>query len=64
VSGSKKTALLTDDQYAAGIERIRSVLRLSTPDEQPVFKVDIAMMMQCGGWPPKLIVSRRPRLCG
>jgi hypothetical protein len=48
VSGSKKTALLTDDQYAAGIERIRSALRLSTPDEPPVFKVDIAMMMQCG----------------
>jgi hypothetical protein len=40
--------LPTDDQYAAGIEGIRSALRLSKPEERPVFKVDIAMMMQCG----------------
>jgi hypothetical protein len=41
-------ALLTDEQYAAGIERIRSTLRSAKPEERPAFKVDIAMMMHCG----------------
>lgn len=46
--GCSQMALLSDDQYAAGVERIRSALQVSKPDEPPVFKVDIAMMMQCG----------------
>jgi ubiquinone/menaquinone biosynthesis C-methylase UbiE len=46
--GCSQMALLTDEEYAAGIERIRSILRSSKLDEPPVFKVDIAMMMQCG----------------
>jgi hypothetical protein len=46
--GCSQMTLPTDDQYAAGIEGIRSALRLSKPEERPVFKVDIAMMMQCG----------------
>jgi hypothetical protein len=41
-------ALLSDEQYAAGIEGIRSVLQHSRPEDSPTFKVDIAMMMQCG----------------
>jgi hypothetical protein len=40
--------LLTDEQYAAGIERIRAALRRSLPGGPHVFKVDIAMLMQCG----------------
>jgi SAM-dependent methyltransferase len=31
--GCSQMALLTDDQYAAGIERIRSTLHLSKPDD-------------------------------
>lgn len=47
-NGCSQMALLTDRQYAAGIERIESALRLSDRDNSPVFKVDVAMMMQCG----------------
>jgi SAM-dependent methyltransferase len=47
-NGCSQMALLTHEQYAAGIERIRSVLQHSKPDEPPPFKVDMAMMMQCG----------------
>jgi hypothetical protein len=46
--GCSQMALLTDEQYAAGIKRIRSALRSSKPNQPPVFKVYIAMMMQCG----------------
>jgi ubiquinone/menaquinone biosynthesis C-methylase UbiE len=46
--GCSQMALLTDEQYAAGIERINSAIRFSKSDEPPVFKVDIAMMMHCG----------------
>ena len=38
-------ALLTDEQYAAGMERIAAALHRSR-GERPEFKVDIAMM-QC-----------------
>lgn len=41
-------ALLTDAQYAAGIERIKSAIRNAKSDEPPVFKADIAMIMQLG----------------
>jgi SAM-dependent methyltransferase len=47
-NGCSQMALLSDEQHAAGIERIRSALRSSQPNKPPVFKVDIAMMMQCG----------------
>ena len=47
-NGCSQMALLTDEQYAAGIERIRSAIRRSKPDAPVLFKVDIAMMMQCG----------------
>jgi len=46
--GCSQMALLTDEQYGAGIERIRSALRSANPEDPPAFKVDIAMMMQCG----------------
>jgi hypothetical protein len=39
-------ALLTDEQYAAGMERIAAALR-RPGSEPPEFIVDIAMMMQC-----------------
>jgi SAM-dependent methyltransferase len=46
--GCSQMALLTDEQYAAGIERIHSAIRLSQSSEPLVFRVDIPMMMQCG----------------
>jgi SAM-dependent methyltransferase len=47
--GCSQMALLTDEQYAAGIERIHSALCLSKPDQPPpVFRADIAMMLLCG----------------
>jgi SAM-dependent methyltransferase len=46
--GCSQMALLTDEQYAAGIERIRSALRSGKPEEPRAFEVDIAMMMHCG----------------
>jgi ubiquinone/menaquinone biosynthesis C-methylase UbiE len=46
--GCSQMALLTDAQYGAGIERIKSAIRNARPDEPPVFKADIAMVMQCG----------------
>jgi ubiquinone/menaquinone biosynthesis C-methylase UbiE len=51
-NGCSQMALLTDEQYAAGIERIDAALRRSLPGEPHVFKVDIAMLMQCGYVPP------------
>jgi hypothetical protein len=45
-NGCSQMALLTDEQYAAGVERIKAVLRRS--DGPSVFKADVAMMMQCG----------------
>ena len=47
-NGCSQLALLTDEQYAAGIERIRSALLLSESGEPPAFRADIAMMMHCG----------------
>jgi ubiquinone/menaquinone biosynthesis C-methylase UbiE len=47
-NGCSQLALLTDEQYAAGIKRIRLALQSSKPDETPAFNVDIAMTMQCG----------------
>jgi hypothetical protein len=47
-NGCSQMALLTDEQYAAGIARIHVALRRSVPAEPHVFKVDIAMLMQCG----------------
>jgi ubiquinone/menaquinone biosynthesis C-methylase UbiE len=46
--GCSQMALLTDAQYAAGIERIKSAIWKARSDEPPVFKADIAMIMQCG----------------
>jgi ubiquinone/menaquinone biosynthesis C-methylase UbiE len=46
--GCSQMALLTNDQYRAGIERIHSAIRLSKPGEPPVFRADIAMMMLRG----------------
>jgi hypothetical protein len=45
--GCSQIALLTDEQYAAGMERIAAALRRSK-SESPELKMDIAMMMQCG----------------
>jgi ubiquinone/menaquinone biosynthesis C-methylase UbiE len=44
-NGCSQMALLTDAQYAAGIERINSALRRSKPDAPLVFRADIAMLM-------------------
>ena len=46
--GCSQMALLTDEQYAAGIERIKSTLLLSESREPPTFGANIAMMMCCG----------------
>jgi SAM-dependent methyltransferase len=46
--GCSQMALLTDEQYARGIERIRFAIENSKRDAPPVFKADIAMMMRCG----------------
>jgi SAM-dependent methyltransferase len=47
-NGCSQMALLTDGQYAAGIGRIHSALRLSKPHQPPIFRLDIAMLMHCG----------------
>jgi len=44
--GCSQMALLTDEQYAAGMERIGAAFH--SQSAPPDFKVDIAMMMQCG----------------
>ena len=45
--GCSQMALLTDEQYAAGIARIESALKRAAGGQPPVFKVDIAFMIQC-----------------
>ena len=47
-NGCSQMALLSDEQYAAGIERIESAIRRSKQGVPALFKVDIEMMMQCG----------------
>jgi SAM-dependent methyltransferase len=47
-NGCSQLALLSDAQYAAGISRIESALRRAERDDAVAFKVDIAMMLQCG----------------
>jgi ubiquinone/menaquinone biosynthesis C-methylase UbiE len=47
-NGCSQMALLTDEQYAAGIERIKATLLLSECGEPPSFGANIAMMMYCG----------------
>ena len=44
-NGCSQMALLTDEQYAAGIERIRSAIKRANPDQPPVFQANIAMIM-------------------
>lgn len=46
--GCSQMALLTDEQYAAGIARIESALKHAQGGAAGVFEVDIAFMMQCG----------------
>ncbi|MGH8013757.1 MAG: class I SAM-dependent methyltransferase [Candidatus Binataceae bacterium] len=46
--GCSQMALLTDEQYAAGIERMKSDVRSDKSDGPQVFEIDIAMMMLCG----------------
>lgn len=50
--GCSQMALLSDEQYAAGLERIVAALELSK-SEPPEFKVDIAMMMLCAQVPDR-----------
>jgi ubiquinone/menaquinone biosynthesis C-methylase UbiE len=62
-NGCSQMALLTDKQYQAGIERIRAAVRLSKRSDPAVFKVDIAMLMQCGHVAPMTtsgLSARRP----
>ena len=47
-NGCSQLALLSDAQYEAGISRIESVLRRAERDDAIAFKVDIAMMLECG----------------
>lgn len=47
-NGCSQMALLTDEQYEAGIERVRAALRVSKRGKPAVFKVDIAMLTECG----------------
>lgn len=47
-NGCSQMALLTDEQYAAGVERIRAAIRRAEGGAAPVFGVDIAFMMVCG----------------
>jgi hypothetical protein len=47
-NGCSQMALLTDEQYAAGIERINSAISRSITREPPVFKAKIAMILICG----------------
>jgi SAM-dependent methyltransferase len=46
-NGCSQMALLTDEQYAAGIERIESSIRSADRDRPAVFKAEINMIMQC-----------------
>ena len=46
--GCSQMALLTDDQYEAGIARIRSAIEASDKNALPVFKASIAFML-CRG---------------
>jgi hypothetical protein len=47
-NGCSQLALLTDAQYRAGISRIESTLYRAERDAPVAFKVDIAMMLECG----------------
>jgi len=47
-NGCSQLALLSDAQYEAGISRIESALRRAEPEDAVAFKVDIAMMLECG----------------
>jgi ubiquinone/menaquinone biosynthesis C-methylase UbiE len=46
--GCSQMALLTDEQYAAGIARMKSAIAEAPLNKPPVFKADIAMMLQSG----------------
>jgi hypothetical protein len=46
--GCSQLALLSDAQYEAGIRRIESALSRAERDDAIAFKVDIAMMLECG----------------
>lgn len=46
--GCSQMALLTDEQYAAGIARMESAIGRAEGGAPPAFKVDIAFMLQCG----------------
>jgi len=47
-NGCSQLALLSDAQYEAGISRIESALRRAERDAPVAFKVDIAMILECG----------------
>jgi ubiquinone/menaquinone biosynthesis C-methylase UbiE len=47
-NGCSQLALLSDAQYDAGIGRIESALRRPEQNRSVAFKVDIAMMLECG----------------
>ena len=47
-NGCSQLALLSDEQYDAGISRIESALRRGERDRSVAFNVDIAMMLECG----------------
>jgi hypothetical protein len=47
-NGCSQLALLSDAQYEAGISRIESALRRAERDDAIAFRVDIAMMLECG----------------
>jgi SAM-dependent methyltransferase len=47
-NGCSQLALLSDAQYDAGIGRIESALRRAEGKAEVAFKVDIAMMLECG----------------
>ncbi len=44
--GCSQMALLTDDQYEAGINRVKSALQTANPNNPPEFTADIALMLQ------------------
>jgi SAM-dependent methyltransferase len=46
--GCSQMALLTDEQYAAGIARIESALQKAEGSAPAVFHAEIAFMLQCG----------------
>lgn len=45
--GCSQMALLTDEQYAAGITRMKAAIAAAPRDKPPIFKANIAMMLQC-----------------